>query len=180
MNKNFYFLLGAVFLYGCSSSGPVFEKVPEKTRPFLPIASFELNVNDLRDSTSNRSVALPIMGYPGMMDSVSPPLTIAFNDWCKETVARNSVGNVNNVRLEVNINKAYQYFHCEKTSEIEYVAVELTLSAYDNTTHQLIDSVSTQSWGEKRSWDAKYKRINSMYQTALNQAFTNALMQLKF
>jgi hypothetical protein len=169
-----------LFLYGCASHGPVFEEKVNKMELTIPFESFSISVSDMRDHVSDSEIFLNPITYGGEHDSVSPPAPDNLEPEFISIINAAKMRGNRKLLFEVEIIKAIQSFHFNGFREVEYVEVILNIKAIDSETNQLIGQKTSKSWGEKKSFDATYKRINRMYLTAFKQAFKSGLKEIKY
>jgi hypothetical protein len=177
--KNAIPILITIFLFSCASHGPVFKVKVDKIDVTIPLKSFSISVSDHRDNVSDNDIFLNPITYGGEQDSVSPPAPDNLESELNSIINEAKITGDRNIKLEVEIKKGVQTFHFNGFREVEYVEVVLNIKAIDNETDELIGQTTSKSWGEKKTFDATYKRINRMYLTAFKQAFKSGVKELR-
>ncbi len=177
--KNGIIVVIILLLYGCASHGPVFKEKVDKMEVTIPFESFSITVSDMRDNVSDKGIFLNPITFGGEQDSVSPPAPDNLESEFRSIINGAKIKGDREVKFEVEIKKGIQTFHFNGFHEVEYVEVILEIKAFDNETDELIGQTISKSWGEKKTFDATYKRLNRMYVTAFRQAFKSGLKELK-
>ena len=145
----------------------------------IPFESFSIDISDMRDNVSDKDIFLNPITFGGEKDSIAPPAPDNLETELSSIVDGAKINGNRVIKFQVEIQKAIQTFHFNGFHEVEYVEVILKIKAFDNETDELIDETISKSWGEKKTFDATYKRINRMYLTAYRQAFKSGLKELK-
>lgn len=176
--KNGILIILSFLIIGCASHGPVFKEKVDKMKITIPLESYSLVLSDARDKVSDRDIILNPITFGGEQDSVSAPAPENLETEFRSIINQSKIKGERDVKFHVEIVKGIQTFHSSRLHEFEYVEVILKISAFDASTNQLIDQTSSKSWGEKKSFNATYKRINRMYLTAFRQAFKSGVRDL--
>jgi hypothetical protein len=177
--KNGIIGLLTILMCSCVSHGPVFKSKVDKIDVTIPLESFSISVTDLRDNVSDKDIFLNPITFGGEQDSVSPPAPDNLESEFNSIINEAKIAGDRSIKFEVEIKKGVQTFHFNGFHEVEYVEVILNIKALDDQTDELIGQTTSKSWGEKKTFDATYKRINRMYLTAFRQAFKTGLNELK-
>lgn len=176
--KRLTLLALSIFIVSCASNGPIFKQKIDKIEVTLPLYNFTLTVNDLRENISDDNIFLAPISFGGENDSITPPAPSELNSEFNKIINESQTDGKRTVTFQVDIEKGIQTFHFNGFHEVEYVEVILRIRAIDTNSGELIDERVSKSWGEKKTFDATYKRINWMYLTAFKQAFKSGLSEM--
>ena len=177
--KNAIIVVLILLMCGCASHGPVFKQKVDKMEVSIPFESFSILVSDIRDNVSDKDIFLNPITFGGEQDSISPPAPDNLESEFSSIINDTKIDGDRVLKFEVEIEEGIQTFHFNGFHEVEYVEVKLKIKVFDTETDELIGQTISKSWGEKKTFDATYKRINRMYLTAFRQAFKSGLIELK-
>lgn len=173
-----YYLLSTIFFSvlfsGCSSLGPVF-KYKEVSSKKITYNTFSLEIQDKRTNVSDKSIYLNPITFGGEYSKVSPKLPSVLDSIYTSVIEEYKRSGDYDIKIVIEILEAYQKFHFNGFHEVENVKTVLKLKIIEQKTGNVIRESNGESWGEKKTFEATYKRINRMFLTSLKQALIIAL-----